>query len=511
MKKVITTIALLFAWGLMLHAQDMFDAMKVNRFDINGSARYTAMGGAFVSLGGDASAVKDNPAGLGVYRSSEVALSFDYDYVGTTVNWNGAGNRAGVHSFAMNQANIVINMSSDDQGKGILSNSFAFGYHRLNNFRRSLFATSGAEQGASLTDNMSAYSNGNNQPLSPDVFLEENDTYNNVSVGWLSVLGYDAGLMAYDSAATSLPWHSVLGVGEQVSAAQKFLESGFLDQYNFGWGCNINHTIYVGLGLNLLAYEYRLSSVYDETFMGAQGGGFTLDSYLNTSGLGVNASVGIIARPLNCLRLGASIQTPTAWAMSDRSNGSLLTDKEYATPDWLQDYQLQTPFRVNAGASVVLGKGGLVSLEYEYNNTRSSRLMAEDGDATGYAMVNQDARDMFNDVHRLKAGAEWWILSNMALRAGYAYQSALTRENACRYVMTNSTRTDMQYAVEGDVHYASAGLGYRTNNFYVDLAYQYKWMSDEFYSFENLSAAPLNPIHLTTTRHSAVLSLGFRF
>ena len=511
MKKIVTLAALTCFLSMTLHAQDMFDAMKANRADIKGTARYTSMGGAFVSLGGDASALKDNPAGVGVLRSSEVSFSLNYDYIRTHAQWNQYGNIAEIHPFGMNQADIVLNLSSSEKQKGIIAHNFAFGYNRITNFRRSVFARSTTGQGASLTDNMSAYSNGNNQPLSPDAFLEENDTYNNTAVGWLSVLGYDAGLMAYDSASITAPWYSTLEIGEQVLPSQKLIENGYIDQYNFAWGCNINNRFYVGVGVNLLSMEYRLSSIYAESFMGSRGGGFTLDSYVHTSGVGVNANVGIIARPVNFLRLGASIQTPTAWTMNDRSHGTLTAAKEYATPDWLQDYQLRTPFKVNAGGAIVLGKSGLVSVEYEYNNTRTTRLAGADGDATGFSVINQDAGDMFKDVHRLKAGTEWWVMSNLALRAGYAYQTALSKTGACRYVMTNATRTDMQYAIEGDIHYASAGLGYRTNTFFMDVAYQYKWMNEDLYCFENLSAGALSPIDVRTSRHSVVMSVGFRF
>ena len=80
-----------------MYAQDMFDAMKANRLDIKGTARYMSMGGAFVSLGGDASSLKDNPAGLGVYRSSEASLTLNYDNIGTRMGWNNAWNNANNH------------------------------------------------------------------------------------------------------------------------------------------------------------------------------------------------------------------------------------------------------------------------------------------------------------------------------------------------------------------------------------------------------------------------------
>ena len=53
-------------------AQGEMDAYKFSQYDISGTARYMSMGGAFGALGGDISSMRTNPAGLGIYRSSEV-------------------------------------------------------------------------------------------------------------------------------------------------------------------------------------------------------------------------------------------------------------------------------------------------------------------------------------------------------------------------------------------------------------------------------------------------------
>ena len=42
-----------------------------------GTARYVGMAGAMSAVGGDPSAVMDNVAGLGLYRRSEVMITFD--------------------------------------------------------------------------------------------------------------------------------------------------------------------------------------------------------------------------------------------------------------------------------------------------------------------------------------------------------------------------------------------------------------------------------------------------
>ena len=50
------------------------DAVKVA---MRGTARFVGMGGAFTSLGSDISCMTQNPAGLGLYRHSDIGLTFD--------------------------------------------------------------------------------------------------------------------------------------------------------------------------------------------------------------------------------------------------------------------------------------------------------------------------------------------------------------------------------------------------------------------------------------------------
>ena len=61
---------LMFSHDLML-AEDFASLSRPANF---GTARAMALGGAFTSLGADMSAMSINPAGLGMYRRSEISL-----------------------------------------------------------------------------------------------------------------------------------------------------------------------------------------------------------------------------------------------------------------------------------------------------------------------------------------------------------------------------------------------------------------------------------------------------
>ena len=78
-------IYLFAAMGLMsLAAQaqetkatgDAYMAGQLATEDLNGTARYVGMGGSMDALGADLSVMSTNPAGIGLYRSSQVAGSF---------------------------------------------------------------------------------------------------------------------------------------------------------------------------------------------------------------------------------------------------------------------------------------------------------------------------------------------------------------------------------------------------------------------------------------------------
>lgn len=71
--KKITAIAILFAVTITSYAQSLgYQDLGVlfSQDDLNGSARFTSMGGAFGALGGDISVMNINPAGIAVFNNS---------------------------------------------------------------------------------------------------------------------------------------------------------------------------------------------------------------------------------------------------------------------------------------------------------------------------------------------------------------------------------------------------------------------------------------------------------
>lgn len=75
--RILTLLALAGTIAFHSTAQSAIDAYNITPTQLRGSARFVAMGGAFTSLGGDLTSMTQNPAGLGIYRSSDIGLTFD--------------------------------------------------------------------------------------------------------------------------------------------------------------------------------------------------------------------------------------------------------------------------------------------------------------------------------------------------------------------------------------------------------------------------------------------------
>ena len=80
MKKTSIIAILTLIASLPMMAQGVMDAATLSSNQLKGSARYSAMAGAFGSLGGDISSIRQNPAGIGVYRSSELAVTAGFNF-----------------------------------------------------------------------------------------------------------------------------------------------------------------------------------------------------------------------------------------------------------------------------------------------------------------------------------------------------------------------------------------------------------------------------------------------
>ncbi len=485
MKKLLYIVSLA-ALTLNLQAQD---AQILAQRDLVGTARYVGLAGAMTAVGGDPSAVNVNPAGLGVYRRWDVNLSLyvDVDRVSQVGQTNLIGAR---NKFSASQASFVFGWVDQSRDRGMIANNVMISYHNIANYNRQ-YKASNVNDPYSLSDVIAAKTNGvDESALQP---AERWDKEN-----WLSNQAYDTYLISPDPSDTKR-WYSILEAGQVVDRNQLTMhEYGSIDQFGISWGGNISNIIYLGATLNILAYDHTQSVRYTEQF----GEGCSMDNntYVHHSGVGVNGNFGIIAHPLQWLRIGASFTTPSAVSLTTRNYGDMnstlymydakegknvLTnftskslENSYIDRTWT------SPMRVSAGLAFQALNYGLVSFQYDYAHHKQ-----------------------IDDIHTLRAGIEGVIVNHFFLEAGYAYESTFLKNEqyySPGILPENTVRTDAYSQIVKRSHYATAGFGYRGKNFAVHAAYRYRWQSSVTYPHEFAI-----PYDINATTHNFVLTLNF--
>ncbi len=534
MKKIMLLFAISFIAN-WTYGQGQMDALKLSGTDLSGSARGVAMGGAFGALGGDITGVKQNPAGIGVYRSSEIVGTLDFSSVNTKTNTLGTTVKDSKFNFALDNLAYMGYMPLTGDVK-----SFHFGiaYNRLKNFNRNYQARGNALT-SSLTDYIAEFTT---QRVNVDAErFEADDSYDNFP--WISVLGYNGGLINDNGNGYIGPLVEFEdGTLQTVDRLYSVSERGHIDSYDFTMGTNILDMLYLGLTFSFTDIRYNLDSRHTEEFEegqqfeGGGGGGFDLDNRLRTEGGGYQVSLGAIYRPIDELRIGVAYHSPTWYNLTDYYfaqtdyEGWLLEWKD-GMSEWVwdgvrantpsnafTDYTLRTPDRWVMSIAGVLGGKALLSVDYEYTDYSKMRLGSSDGFNNAYIDQNNFISQDFVGASTLKAGLEYRVTPQLALRAGYSWaQSPLEKsfKNGDYEVFPVGTVT--AYTLDGDTNHYSFGVGYRfTPEFYMDFAMSRNQKS-QLYTYspivtdDGIKILDSEPAELKTNSVKGLLTLGYRF
>ena len=191
MKRIIYILFSLFICVAPLLAQSEIDALRFSREDLHGTARAMSMGGAFGALGGDLTGVSINPAGIAVYRSSEVS---------GTMNWMKEGSKVGdikTNKTTFNLDNIGFVGYFPLRNDVMPLINFGFSYNRLKSFDKKTSGM-GDAHGTLLdyiyNDYLDNLDNGNIRDPEDLVWVEDKyDPF--LSQPWLPTLGRNAFLL----------------------------------------------------------------------------------------------------------------------------------------------------------------------------------------------------------------------------------------------------------------------------------------------------------------------------
>jgi len=498
MKKLVYTISILVI-SCSAFAQDLTDALRYSTYHTSGTARSAAMGNAFGALGGDFTSLGINPAGAAVYRSGEFTLTPSFGKIGVDGTYLGNKISDSKYNIGLDNLGYVTTFKTGENSEtGLVSLSFGLGYNKLAGFSTNMLA-----EGANANNSLLRYftQNVNSQGLSSDNF----DPY-------YERLAYDAYLLNYDSNNKEY-FNDITDAGYGQSQRKSTDRRGYINEYVLTAAANFNHKFYLGATLGIQDVYFKDNTdlyEWDEKNNIPYFNEFNFNTFLKTTGNGFNFKIGAIYKPTEQLRLGIAIHTPTFYKLSDLYDSKMTSSITYpdgatenytATPDkkGVYDYEIETPVRYIFSGAYVIGKSGLISVDYEMVDYSTSKLKNGTG---GYNYVNENTTiaSAYKTTGNLHIGGEYRVNNNFSLRAGYENFPSVYKAN---YLDSKNLNSDSSYST------IAGGFGFRQGNYFFDATIK-QIMSQEYLKFyPDRNATDM--VKYKTTQNNVIFTLGYKF
>jgi len=476
------SLATLGAWS-----QVPEDALRMSWSTPSGTARNQAIGGVMTSLGGDITANFINPAGIALYKTSEIVFSPGYNFFNNKSTYRGsAETNAKSSSFILGTSGLVFGIS--DRYKPNKSSAFSIAVNRSADFNNKI-AYSGTNNFSSFSEAYAAEVAGSG--------LSIDDALNSSSISFPSRMALYTYLV--DTLTTEGFGTEVVGTPMRyalqhdtaflLNQSNTIETSGGITEVAISFAGNSNDKFYFGGSLGVPILNYERNSVYTETDATNQSNNYfnsaTLRERYTSKGVGVNLKLGAIFKPVNFIRVGAAIHTPTLYGLKDSYDATMETDldnyneptsvtirelNDGYTPEY--KYDLTSPWRFLVGGSYVFHgvedikqQRGFISADLEYVTYSSNRFKNGEENTIDnqeyYDAVNSVIKQIYKGALNAKIGGELKFNTIMA-RAGFAYYGNPYEDKD----------------LDGKRMYISGGVGYRDKGFFIDLAYVHRLTDD---------------------------------
>lgn len=499
MKKIaliIVAAAMTFTWT---SAQNVDDALRYSQIFYNGTARFMSMGGAFTALGADLSSISLNPAGTGVFRTSEVSLTPQLNYINTSTLFNNSSSSDFGYKFGLSQAGVVSNIFSNGNKTGLISLNAAYSYNMTNNFNKRTNIT-GFSDNSSMADYWAARANGYSKAE-----LEKDGPFASWIASKTYIIDYLPGsTKSYGTVFSQYGDSAYATYGQNI---RRIIENeGYSGEHTFSIGGNYSNKLFFGLALGINSLKYighyeHLESDVDDVIYDFKN--FNYTDHLYATGTGISLKIGTIFRPVEYLRIGLAIHSPVIYRITEYYNDNItsafdtevdgVSKYEMSNDQSRYKYTLTTPFRINAGVALQVKKMALLSADYEFVDYRISRF-SNASDNYDYYEENDGIQNILKATSNFRLGTEFRFNSLYA-RGGYSYYG--------KAFDPNEQNKDLDYNA------ISLGLGFRQQNFFFDLAFTGLYDTSNYYMYYD--PPYLSPANIETSRNSFMATVGFKF
>ena len=445
MKRTLTTaLALLFV--VTTFAQGVDDACLFSQTYYQGTAKALGMGNAMGAVGGDMTSVCINPAGMGIYRSTEftTTLSLMDNYISSS--YNGTTNCD--NSMRLSIPNLgYVGTKQRSNYKPLRYTQFGIGLTRTNDFNMNTFSK-GINPTSSKIDSYLDRMNGYSPDDLHDVFPY--DIYPAWSTYLVDLYEDDMGEYYGSPVPQGNIWQG-----------QESAFKGRSESWTFAGSANYYDRLFLGMSVDLAHIKRWGVRTFQESRVEGTNTEFNQWHYredLSSTGWGVNMKAGLIFHATHWLRLGAAFHSPTlysfdeTWQTETESQILGITRKSLSLES-SYEYTFISPLKWVGSMAFVLHNYGMISLDAEYTNYGAARFKASDYD---YGAVNDDIQDAFGKTFNFRLGSEW-LLGRSYLRLGAAYYGSpfglgepggSVKKASCGISMPVSDDTTFDFAYE---------------------------------------------------------------
>ena len=426
----------------MASAQTINDVLRYSLEEIQGTARYQAMSGAFGALGGELSALGINPAGSAVFNNGLFSVTGSvYDRKNGAL-YNGTYAETQRSPFELNQIGGVW-VFRNQGGSPWKKLAMSANYDLVRNFDNDVVVRGSSQVG--IDQYFLTFAQG--VPLGPlqvqnGEFIE--DAYLDIggSLGFgpqQAFLGFQSGYIdpvEFEDDNTEYFSNATYNRVDQYYTQRS---NGFNSKFTLNFAGQYEDFLYVGASLNFHSVLYErvttlTESGYDPTSL-IQSGWF--DNFLQTRGGGFSFGLGAIAKVGEMVRLGASYQSPTWYDLADDFSQRVNSDFPDKNPDitfidfsivnLYQGYTIKTPARYTGSLALVFGKSGLLSFDYGYQDMSSAELRPTSD--PNFNSENSFISQQLGGVSTFRMGGEY-RLGSVSLRGGYRYEQSPYKNNS---------------------------------------------------------------------------------
>jgi len=500
MKRYLTFIVL-FACAIT-SAQNINDVLRYSQENLQGTARFQGMGGAFGALGGDLSALNINPAGSAVLNNSLFTFSGTHYSMDNTSNY--FGSRFGIRTYDINLnqmggAFIFKNNGSSDWKKF----SLAFNYDMVQNFDDDILVSGNSDQG--IDNYFLNFAQGvpfGSILLQDGEYIE--DAYLDIGArqgfsDQQAFLGYYGGVIDPEDLNDNTTVYNSNAIYNTVNQDFRRSTRGYNSKFTMNFASQYKNILYLGASLNFHTIFYDQVDEFSERgYDAASAIQFTdFSNFLHTQGSGFSFSLGAIAKLNQTVRLGGSYQSPTWYDLTDdfsqRINSDLADEDigfiNFSVINLFEEYTIKTPAKYTGSLALVFGKDGLLSFDYGYQNMSQAELRPTID--SSFSIVNSEIANNLGGVSSFKLGGEY-RLDRVSLRAGYRFEQSPYSDG---------------YNI-GDLNSYSGGLGYSFGGSRLDLAVN--WTKQD-YNIQLFDTGVTTPALINKKNTNVTLSYTLNF